>query len=90
MAVRNTGVRAPMPPSKRLIAHLHKETGVEVTKRTFFNILAEEDYVYRRPKHTLDPLQDKIVKERAEEALELLKKKPNEAKSSYSLWTKRP
>jgi transposase len=76
--------------SQLLIAHLEKETGVRVTERTFLNILAEEDYVYRRPKHTLDPLQDKVVKARAEATLEMLKKKLNEPKSNYSLWTKRP
>jgi transposase len=76
--------------SKRLMAHLEKETGVRVTERTFLNILAEEEYVYRRPKHTLDPLQDKVVKARAEATLEMLKKKLNEPKSNFSLWTKRP
>jgi transposase len=76
--------------SKLLIAHLEKETGVRVTERTFLNILAEEEYVYRRPKHTLDPLQDKVVKARAEATLEMLKKKLNEPKSNYSLWTKQP
>jgi len=76
--------------AKRLMAHLKKETGVQVTERTFLNILAEEDYVYRRPKHTLDPLQDKIVKARAEATIELLKKKLNEPKSNFSLWMKRP
>lgn len=76
--------------SKLLITHLEKETGVRVTERTFLNILAEEDYVYRRPKHTLDPLQDKAVKARAEATLEMLKKRLNEPKSNYSLWTKRP
>ena len=76
--------------SKRLIAHLEQETGVRVTERTFLNILAEEAYVYRRPKHTLDPLQDKVVKARAEATLEMLKKKLNEPKANYSLWTKRP
>jgi transposase len=76
--------------SKRLIAHLEKETGVRVTERTFLNILAEEEYVYRRPKHTLYPLQDKVVKARAEATLEMLKKKLNEPKSNFSLWTKRP
>lgn len=76
--------------SKRLIAHLEKETGIRVTERTFLNILAEEEYVYRRPKHTLDPLQDKIVKARAEATIEMLKKKLSEPKSNYSLWTKRP
>ena len=76
--------------SKLLIAHLEKETGVRVTERTFLNILAQEDYVYRRPKHTLDPLQDKVVKARAEDTLEMLEKKLNKPKSNYSLWMKRP
>ena len=76
--------------AKRLMAHLEEKTGVQVTERTFLNILAEEDYVYRRPKHTLDPLQDKVVKARAEATIELLKKKLNEPKSNFSLWTKRP
>jgi len=76
--------------SKRLIAHLEKETGIRVTERTFLNILAEEEFVYRRPKHTLDPLQDKAAYARAEGTLEMLKKKRNEPKSNYSLWTKRP
>ena len=76
--------------SKRLIAHLEKETGISVTERTFLNILAEEEYVYRRPKHTLDPLQDKAVKARAAATIELLKKKLKEPKSNYSLWTKQP
>lgn len=76
--------------AKRLMAHLEKETQVRVTERTFLNILAEEEYVYRRPKHTLDPLQDKVVKARAKATIELLKKKLNGPKSNYSLWTKRP
>jgi putative transposase len=75
---------------KRLIAHLEKATGVRVHKNTLLNMLAEQDYVFRRPKHDLGNLQDKEAKENAKEILEALKKKPNEAKSNYSLWTKRP
>lgn len=73
----------------RLMAHMEKETGVTMTDRTFRNILDRMDYVYRRPKHDLTPLQDKEAKQRAEETIETLKKKPKEAKSTYSLWTKR-
>lgn len=76
--------------AKRLMQQLKKKTGVEVTQPTFLNILAEEGYVYRRPKHTLDPLQDKEAKTRAQETLELLKKRLNEPKSNFSLWTKQP
>lgn len=74
----------------RLMAHLEKETGVSVCESTFLNILAEQDYVYRRPKHVLDPLQDKAVKARAEATIQALKKRLNEPKSNFSLWTKRP
>ena len=76
--------------SKQLMAHLEKETGVKVCERTFRNILARLDYVYRRPKHHLRPHQDKAAKARAEETIEMLKKKPRPAKSTYSLWTKQP
>jgi len=76
--------------SKRLIAHLKEKTGVSVTERTFLNILAEEGYVYRRPKHTLAPLQDKDAKARAAAIIDDLKKKLNVEKSNFSLWTKRP
>lgn len=74
----------------RLMAHMEKETGVAMTDRTFRNVLDRLDYVYRRPKHDLTPLQDKEAKERAEETLDELKKKPKKAKSNFSLWTKRP
>ena len=63
---------------------------MRVHKNTLLNMLAEQDYVFRRPKHDLGNLQDKEAKENAKEILEALKKKPNEAKSNYSLWTKRP
>jgi len=76
--------------AKRLMAHLEKKTGVSLTERTFLNILAEQEYVYRRPKHVLDPLQDKAVKARAEATIEELKKKLNAPRSNFSLWTKRP
>lgn len=74
----------------RLMAHMEKETGVTMTDRTFRNVLDRMDYVYRRPKHDLTPLQDKEAKERAEETIDELKKKPKRAKSNFSLWTKRP
>ena len=67
-----------------------KETAVRVHKNTMINMLDELDYVFRRPKHDLGNLQDKAAKETAAAILEDLKKKPNEAKSNYSLWTKRP
>ena len=74
----------------RLMAYMEKETGVTMTDRTFRNILERLDYVYRRPKHDLTPLQEKEANERAEETIETLKKKPKMEKSNFSLWTKRP
>lgn len=76
--------------ARRLIAHLEQETGVKMAERTFRDLLARLGYVYRRPKHDLTPLQDQAAKERAEETLEMLKKKPKEKKSNFSLWTKQP
>jgi len=76
--------------SARLMAHMKRETGVVVTERTFLNILARMDFVYRRPKHDLAPLQEKEAKERAEETVDELKKKPKEKRSNFSLWTKQP
>ena len=72
----------------RLLTHMDKETGVLVHENTLRNMLKELDYVFRRPKHDLGNLQDKKAKKTAKEIIEDLKKKPYEAKSSYSLWTK--
>lgn len=76
--------------SERLLAHMEKETGIRVHENTLRHILAELDYVFRRPKHDLGNLQDKKAKETAAAILEELKKKPAREKSNYSLWTKRP
>jgi putative transposase len=73
----------------RLLAHLAKETEITLSEDTLRTLLKEQDYVYRRPKHDLKPLQDQAAKQRALEILEMLKKKPLPARSNYSLWTKR-
>ena len=86
---RQHGYRRPTWTQELLVLVLEKRTGVRVTERTFLNILAEQEYVYRRPKHVLDPLQDKAVKARAEATIEELKKKLNAPRSNFSLWTKR-
>jgi len=75
---------------QRLIAHLGKETGIHVSVNTMRTVLASQDYVCRRPKHDLKPLQDAEARARAKELLADLKKKPKPARSNYSLWTKRP
>ena len=75
---------------ERLIQHMGQETGVYVSEGTMHNRLADLDFVYRRPKHTLENLQDKDAKKQADALLTELKKRQNQAKSTYSLWTKRP
>ncbi len=75
---------------ERLIEHMHKVTGVSVSDGTMFNRLEELDFAYRRPKHDLSNLQDKDAKERAETLISELKKRQNQKKSNFSLWTKRP
>ena len=74
---------------QRLIAHLAKETGIQVSVNTMRSLLAEQEYVCRRPKHDLKPLQDGAARVRAKELLDDFKKKPKPRRSSYSLWTKR-
>lgn len=75
---------------ERLIAHLAKETGVDVSINTMRTLLADQDYVCRRPKHDLKPLQDAKARTTAKELLDELKKMPKRARSNYSLWTKQP
>lgn len=75
---------------ERLIAHLAKVTGLQVSINTMRSVLAGQDYVCRRPKHDLKPLQDATVRTTAKDLLADLKKKPTLARSNYSLWTKRP
>ena len=76
--------------AERLIAHLKKETAIEVHENTLLNKLKKLNYVFRRPKHDLGNLQDKKAKETAKEIIEALKKKLNQEKSNYSLWMKPP
>ena len=75
---------------ERLIRHMGKETDVYVSEGTMHNRLAELAFVYRRPKHDLGNLQDKDAKAKADALITELKKRQNQAKSNYSLWTKRP
>lgn len=75
---------------QRLIEHMSATTNITVSEGTMFNRLEELDFVYRRPKHDLGNLQDKKAKEQAEKMLSELKKRQNQAKSNFSLWTKRP
>lgn len=74
---------------ERLRDHLEKETGVHLSVSRLRVIIRKRGYVYRRPKHDLDNLQDPQAKKQAQELLEGLKKGPSQiTKSGSSLWTK--
>lgn len=75
---------------ERLIEHMGKKTGVYVSEGTMHSRLEALKFVYRRPKHTIENLQDKEAKKQADALITELKKKQNQAKLTYSLWTKRP
>ncbi len=62
---------------ERLIAHLAKETGIRVSINTMRSVLEGQDYVCRRPKHDLKPLQDPVARTTAKELLTDLKKSPS-------------
>jgi transposase len=72
----------------RLLAHLAQVTGITMSDESFRTVLAEQGYVYRRPKHDLKPLQDPQARATAQTLLDELKKRPQPVRSSYSLWTK--
>lgn len=76
--------------AKRLLRHLREKLDIDMHKNTLRHLLDDLGYVYRRPKHDLTSLQDAAAKADAQTLLDDFKKKPNVAKSNYSLWTKLP
>jgi len=74
----------------RLREHLEKRTGRSLSRERFRALMAELDYVYRRPKRDLSRLQNKEAHAQAEALLEELKRGQGITISSSSLWTKRP
>jgi putative transposase len=76
--------------TERLRLHLKAQTGTELKRTQLRTVLKENGFVYRRPKHDLTNLQDASARKAAEEWLNELKKAPNKARSTYSLWTKAP
>lgn len=79
-----------------LSAHLEEATGIHLSERSFYDLLAAEGYVYRRPKYSLQHLQDAEAVAAAREQLgELKRGRVNQEKTenptiSWSLWTKQP
>jgi transposase len=74
---------------ERLRDHLARTTGKHLSISRLREILREQQYVYRRPKHDLTSLQDGAAKAIAQAQLEELKKAQPTTISTSSLWTKR-
>ena len=74
---------------ERVRDHLARSTGKRLSISRLREILREEHYVYRRPKHDLTSLQDGAAKAAAQAQLEEIKKAPTMPISNSSLWTKR-
>lgn len=75
---------------ERLCDHLACTTGKQMSISRLREILREQKYVYRRPKHDLTSLQDGEAKAAAHAQIEELKKAQETTISHSSLWTKQP
>lgn len=76
--------------SERLIAHMVKETDIELSVSRFRIVMRQRGYVYRRPKYDLTSLQDPQARADAEAWLDELKRGRSQESSTSSLWTKQP
>jgi transposase len=72
----------------RLRRYLAQQTGIDISRSRFQELLERLGYVYRRPKRDLGQHQDPQLREQVIAALEELKKAPPPGTSNYSLWTK--
>ena len=75
---------------ERLREHLERKTEKSLSAGRLRIVMQELEYVYRRPTEDLGHVQDKDAHDQVEELIEALKRGPNEAILSSSLWTKRP
>jgi putative transposase len=74
----------------RLREHLEHKTGKTLSADRLRVVMQEMGYVYRRPTENLSHAQDQDAHDQAEALIEELKRGPNKAILSSSLWTKRP
>ena len=73
---------------ERLRDHLTRTTGKHLSISRLREILREQKYVFRRPKHDLASLQDGEAKAAAQAQLEEIKKAQATTLANSSLWTK--
>ena len=74
----------------RLREHLEHKTGKTLSADRLRVVMQEMGYVYRRPTEDLSHAQDQDAHDQAEALIEGLKRGPNKAILSSSLWTKQP
>ena len=72
----------------RLRQFLAQETGINLSRSRFQDLMQRLGYRYRRPKYDLRHKQDADLREQVKAALDDLKKEPKQEKLTYSLWTK--
>lgn len=72
----------------RLRRYLEEQTGIQLSRSRFQDLMQRLGYRYRRPKRDLGHEQDGDLREQFVEVLDEVKKQPKQEKSSYSLWTK--
>jgi transposase len=72
----------------RLRQHLYEQTQIDLSEDRLRVLLADQGYVYRRPKQDLSALQDQAARQDALQVLDELKKEPVLVLLNSSLWTK--
>lgn len=72
----------------RLRRYLSEQTGIQLSRSRFQELMQRLGYRYRRPKRDLGHEQDAELREQFKQVLDEVKKQPKQVKSSYSLWTK--
>jgi transposase len=87
---KEQGYAFTMWTQSRLRSYLAQETGIDLGRSVFQELMQQLGYRYRRPKRDLGHEQDADLRDPVKDALEELKKEPKQEKSSYFLWMKPP
>jgi len=74
----------------RLREHLEVETGIQLSSDRVRVLMRQAGYVWRRPKFVLQGQPDAAAYQQAAALLAELKKEPQTAPSSSSIWMNRP
>jgi transposase len=85
---RELGYEFTIWTSQRLQHYLREEMGIEVSEGTVRNTLRRMGYVFRRPKKSLEHMQDPRAVEAFKRLLPELKKEHRQVSLGSSLWTK--